>query len=173
MKSRCFRGHFTGCSKNKILKSRILFCSHECLLAAAQLICWVWEGMFLLYCPHPQDENVFISKKMCHMQAILVVSVSKKSANYFFCYLAFGVIKTSLSKSWDKGFFTWEPLSYHIQKSILSWIVCLSHHIYKSWDIISLLGFVSVVVFGTPVAPTASCRVVAAPRSCEASRAEC
>jgi len=36
-----------------------------------------------------------------------------------------------------------------------------------------LLGFVPVVVFGTPVAPTASCRVVAAPRSCKASRAEC
>jgi len=43
---------------------------------------------------------------MWHMQAILVVSVSKQSACYFFCYIAFGVEKTSLSKSWDKGFFT-------------------------------------------------------------------
>jgi len=138
MKSRCFRGHVSGCSKNNILKSRIQFCSHECLLAAAQLICWLWEGMWLLYCPQNHDENVFISKKMRHMQAILVVSVSKQSAHYFFCYLAFGVIKSSLSRSWDKGFFTWEALSHHIQKSILSWIVLLSYHIYKSWDIISL-----------------------------------
>jgi len=149
MKSRCFRGHFSGCSKNKILKSRILFCSHECLLAAAQLICWVWEGMWLLYCPHAHDENVLIYKKMWHMQAILVVSVSKQSANYFFCYLAFGVIKTSLSKSWDKGFFTWEALSYHIQKSILSWIVLLSHHIYKSWDMPSMGSHVKWVHFLT------------------------
>jgi len=107
---------------------------------ASKLICWLWEGMWLLYCPHPHDENVLIFKKMCHMQAILVVSVSKQSAHYFFCYLAFGVIKTSLSKSWDKGFFTWETLSHHIQKSILSWIVFLSHHIYKSWDMPSLFA---------------------------------
>ena len=32
------------------------------------------------------------------MQAILVVSVSKQSAHYFCCYVAFGVIKKSLSK---------------------------------------------------------------------------
>jgi len=37
-----------------------------------------------------------------------------------------------------------------------------------------LLGFVPVVVVvGTPWAPTAGCRVVAAPRLCKASRAEC
>ena len=43
------------------------------------------------------------------------------------------------------------------------------------WEAVArLLGFVPVVVFvGTPLAPTAGCRVVAAPRSCETSRAEC
>ena len=41
-------------------------------------------------------------------------------------------------RTWDKGFFTWGALSYHIQKSNLWWIVYLSYHFQNCWDIISL-----------------------------------
>jgi hypothetical protein len=105
MKSRCFRGHVSGCSKNNILKSRIQFCSHECLLAEAQLVAWLWEGMWLWHCPQNHNENVFISKKMRHKQAILVVSVWKQSAYYFFCYLTFGVIQSPLSQDLGQRLF--------------------------------------------------------------------
>jgi len=105
MKSRCFRGHVSGCSKKIILKSRIQFCSHECLLAEAQLVAWLWEGMWLWHCPQNHNENVFISKKMRHKQAILVVSVWKQSAYYFFCYLTFGVIKSPLSQDLGQRLF--------------------------------------------------------------------
>jgi len=43
-------------------------------------------------------ENVIMCKKMRHQQAILLVSISKQTANYFFCHLTIGVIKSSLSQ---------------------------------------------------------------------------
>jgi len=98
MKCRCFRGHVSGCSIQDILKSWIHFCSHERLLAGAQLVGWLWEGMSLWHCPQNHNENVYIYKKMRHEQAILLVSVWKQTAYYFFCYLTFGGIKSSLSQ---------------------------------------------------------------------------
>jgi len=105
MKSRCFRGHVSGCSKQDILVSWIHFCSHERLLAGAQLVGWLWEGMWLWHCPQNHYENLFIYKKMHHEQAILLVSVWKQTATYFFCWLTIGVIKSSLSQDLGQRLF--------------------------------------------------------------------
>jgi len=59
-------------------------------------------------------ENEIIYKKMRHQQAILLVSISKQTANYFVCYLTIGVIKSSLSQDLGQSFLTEQTLSYHI-----------------------------------------------------------
>jgi len=51
---------------------------------------------------------------MRHQQAILLVSISMQTANYLFCYLTIGVMKSSLSQDLGQSFLTWETLSYHI-----------------------------------------------------------
>ena len=51
-------------------------------------------------------ENVIMYKKMRYQQAILLVSISKQTANYFFCYLTIGVIKSSLSQDLGQSFLT-------------------------------------------------------------------
>ena len=114
MKSRCFRGHVSGCSKQDILKCWKHFCSHERLLAGAQLVAWLWEGMWLWHCPQNHYEIVSIYKKMRHEQAILLVSVWKQSAYYFFCYLTFGVKKSSLSQDLGQRLF-------HVRDLVLSY----------------------------------------------------
>ena len=51
---------------------------------------------------------------MRYQQAIVLVSISKQTANCFFCYLTIGVIKSSLSQDLGRRFLTWETLSHHI-----------------------------------------------------------
>jgi len=72
--------------------------------------------------------------------------------------------------SWIKLMYVVSMVPVHSSAAIVlpGWLCCAGKPCAR------LLGFVPVVVFvGTPLAPTAGCRVVAAPRLCEASRAEC
>ena len=60
----------------------------------------------------------------------LLESVWKKSNSKFLFYLRYSLLVLST----ETRQFPWFCLSYHIRYCHKPWIVCLSHHIWKCWD---------------------------------------